>query len=564
MKKLSRARGQRIHAWMRAGALAVAVSACAVARVEGQTETDTFANNSPAAVYQDSYSSSCDEKNGTSLAMDSPDPGRCFDQPATNGKCASIGGEGSTFAGQTGNVCHYCQEAASLPGNEIVVPNESGGAATAAYQQGYVCSANPGDGCYLTCYGTKKFTPPAGTTQKSGTGGGSSQNTEGGPPPIKNANSRSPLVGHLIFDYSDACHPAGVEQYNVCDYPNLPRPKGCVCPTKPAPAVKPTTNTPAAAPLQAASDFSDKLRADAEKMLQAAGRISKAMTDSMDVTKHNNVGINVALTSMLGALGKTISFTAQQYQLAAAAKVTASAAEQSAVLEIAGEAAAESGTLASEAEQLASEAGQAGAAPGGGPTGTGGGSPPVNSPMGAGGGINLPGDLPYMDDMLYLGKAAITSQGDLPICGVLSCLNIAQLLGKNVPSLRMLSTGLTSTGMNPAQMVAALQRVGISAQITAGSTQAAARTALLNLVNQGKPLIAGVYIEGAEATTQAAAQAAATGAKFEPDLHAVVIEGMQMQGKQAGFLIYDPAGWYYWQPVTTFFKYFTGVVVHPV
>lgn len=244
MNERSREAGKRICVWLQAGALVLALAAIAASGIgawaQGQTQAvaqssgqsvDEFANNSsPATVYQDAYSSNCDEKNGTSLAMDSPDPARCFDRPAANGQCSSIGGEDSTFAGQTGNLCHYCQGTGPLPGNEIVVPNESGGAATAAYQQGYVCSANPGDNCYLTCYGTKKFTPPAGTTLKAGTG------EEGGPPPIKNANARSPLVGHLIMDVPDACHPAGVEQYNVCDYPNLPRPAGCTCPGK-APAV---------------------------------------------------------------------------------------------------------------------------------------------------------------------------------------------------------------------------------------------------------------------------------------------------------------------------------------
>jgi hypothetical protein len=45
-------------------------------------------------------------------------------------------------------------------------------------------------------------------------------------------------------------------------------------------------------------------------------------------------------------------------------------------------------------------------------------------------------------------------------------------------------------------------------------------------------------------------------------LHAVVIEAAQTINKVPGFKIYDPGGLYYWQPVTTFFKYATGVVVH--
>jgi hypothetical protein len=548
MTKSSRVSGAKICVWFQAGALAaagLAVVASGAVGARAQTTapaTDTFANNSsPAAVYQDEYSSSCDEKNGASLAMDSPDPARCFDLPAaTNGKCTSIGGEGSTLAGQTGNICHYCQGTGPLPGNEIVVPNESGGAATAAYQQGYVCSANPGDSCYLTCYGTKKFTPPTGTTLKAGTPG------EGGPPPIKNANARSPLVGHLIFDVPDACHPAGVEQYNVCDYPNLPRPPGCTCSSaaQPAkPAAQPT-KPQAAPPLQAASDFSDKLAADAETVLQNAGRISKAMTDAMDVTKHNNVGINVMWMSSLGALGKTMSLVAQQYKALAAASNAVAAAEQTPILEIAGEAAAESGTLASEAEQAAAQAAKAGSAS----TGTAVGAP-AGTPMGTLGG-GMVGLLPYQEGMTYLGKSFIQTVGDLPYCGVLSCARLGQLLQANAPLAKAFeAVQVGAEGSTPAQMAAGLEKMGIDAQIATGTTAAAT---MAKLLGQGKPLIAGVEIFGPGGTP----------AVGTSGLHAVVIEGAETIGNVPGFKIYDPAGWYYWQPVTTFFKYFSGVIVH--
>jgi len=321
----------------------------------------------------------------------------------------------------------------------------------------------------------------------------------------------------------------------------LPRPAGCTCSTaqtaqKPPRAVPPSTNAPAAAPLQAASDFSDQMRAAAETMLQNAGRISKAMTDSMNPATHNNVGINVMLMSSLGALGKTMSFVAEQYQAIAAAKVAASAAEQAAILEIAGESAAESGTLASEAEQAVAQAAKAGSASAGTPMGTLGG--------------NMVGLLPYQEGMVYLGKTVIQTTGDLPYCGVLSCARLGQLLKANASLTKAFeAVQVGAEGSTPQQMAAGLQQMGIDAQIATGTTAGAT---MAKLLGQGKPLIAGVEIFGPGGTPVVGTSG----------LHAVVIEGAETIGKVDGFRIYDPAGWYYWQPVTTFFKYFSGVIVH--
>ena len=506
-------------------------------------------------VYQDAASNACDSKGGFSLNVGGFSPAFCKaetmettgtgTETTTATKCFPEGGGDTFLVGQKGNTCYYCQSIPSSPYlnlNWIVVPMDAG---LSAYKQGFACAVAESDSCYMTCDGSGPFNPPAGVTLM--------------PPANFGGTGQTQKLKGFVTNTPDPCYPAGPKNYYVCDYPNLARPAGCECSTvptaqKPQPAVKPTTNTPAAPALQAASDFSDQMRAAAETMLQNAGRISKAMTDSMDVRTHNNVGINVMLMANLGALGKEIGFVAQQYQAIAAAKVAASAAEQGAILQIASESAAQSGALASEAEQIAGEAGTA--TTGAAPTGVA----PTSAPMGMG--TNLLGDLPYMEGMQYLGPSAIASQGDLPICSVLSCLKLAQLLGKNVPSLRMLSTGTTLEGLNPVQMVAALQRVGINAQATSAATQQAAQTALSNLVNQGQPLIAGIYIEGVEAVAKATAAAAAAGGKYEPALHSVVIEGVRVQGKTTGFLIYDPAGWYYLQEASMFFKYYSGVIVH--
>jgi hypothetical protein len=525
------------------GALALALASASGARAQEQPSsggaTDT---NAISQVFEDSSSEACDAKNGSSPNVDGYDPAFCMKQTTTTGKCAPIGGADTTLAGQAGNTCYYCQQNVFPASYTVFVVAMD--AASAAYKQGFTCSAVLSDAaCYLACYGTGKFAPPAGTSSKGGgTSTGSGTEPTSGPPPIKNENQRSPLVGHLIYDAPDACHPAGVEQYNVCDYPNLPRPAGCTCSTnaKPQPAVKPSTNTPAAAPLQAASDFSDQMRAAAETMMQNAGRISKAMTDSMNPATHNNVGINVMLMSSLGALGKTMSFVAEQYQAIAAAKVAASAAEQAAILEIAGESAADSGTLASEAEQAAAQAAKTGSASAGAPVGTA---------MGTLGG-NMVGLLPYQEGMVYLGKTVIQTTGDLPYCGVLSCARLGQLLKANASLTKAFeSVQVGAQGSTPQQMVAGLQQMGINAQIATGP---AAGATMAKLLGQGQPLIAGVEIFGPGGTPLVGTSG----------LHAVVIEAAETLGGVQGFRIYDPAGWYYWQPIETFFKYSSGVIVH--
>lgn len=205
---------------------------------------DVFASNggdsgSSTPVYQDSYSSKCEQT--SHLVTGGYNPAYCFQLTLTGNsgsKCPAIGGEDSTLAGQSGNTCYYCQDAGQLmeqavPGGHwIVVPSDSGGAAYAAYQQGYECSANPADNCYLSCFGKDSFKPPSGTTLMAGTGtGGTPQPSgSGNQPPIK-------LQGY-VSTAPDPCFPAGPKNYNVCDYPNLTRPPGCTCSQTPAP--KPT------------------------------------------------------------------------------------------------------------------------------------------------------------------------------------------------------------------------------------------------------------------------------------------------------------------------------------
>ncbi len=547
--------GTRICVWLRAGVMALAAAAIATSGVGARAQSQQPYPNPPGGaapsapasappsapsvpsvngVYQDAASNACDSKGGFSLNVGGFSPAFCkAETMETTGtdskapsKCFPIGGGDTFLVGQKGNTCYYCQSIPSSPYlnlNWIVVPMDAG---QAAYKQGFACAMAESDSCYMTCDGSGPFDPPAGVTLM--------------PPVNFGGTGQTQKLKGFVSTTPDACYPAGPKNYNACDYPNLPRPAGCTCPGKPAPAVKPTTKTPAAAPLQAASDFSDQMRAAAETMLQNAGRISKVMTDSMDARTHNNVGINVMLMSSLGALGKTMTFVAEQYQAIAAAKVVASATEQGAILEIAGESAAESGALASEAEQAAAQAAKAGSASPGSPAGT---------PMGTLSG-NMVGLLPYQEGMVYLGKTFIQTTGDLPYCGVLSCARLGQLLKANASLTKAFeSVQVGAEGTTPQQMVAGLQQMGINAQIATGT---AAGAMMAKLLGQGKPLIAGVEIFGPGGTP----------AVGTSGLHAVVVEGAETIGGVQGFKIYDPAGWYYWQPIETFFKYSSGVIVH--
>lgn len=556
MNERSRVTGTRICVWLRAGVLALAGAAVAASSVGARAQSQLPYPNPPGGappsapasappnappassvngVYQDAASSACDSKGGFSLNVGGFSPALCKAETmettgtgtgsSTTNKCFPEGGVDTFLVGQQGNTCYYCLPV-NFPANlnVIVVPMDAG---QSAYKQGFTCAVAESDGCYMTCDGYGPFNPPAGVTLA--------------PPVNFGGTGQTQKLKLYVTNTPDPCYPAGPKNYNACDYPNLARPAGCVCSTTPAPAKASMTLTPTQNLTPSEADFNNRLLADAQTLLQNAGRISKAMTDAMNPATHNNVGINVALMSAFGALGKTMALVAQQYKLAAAANAAATAAEQAAALEIAGEAAAESATLASEAEQVAGEAAQAGAAPAGGPVGTPGGAP-VNAPMGTAGGTAGAG---YMEDALLTAKATLPPQGVLPICGVLSCARLAEILQVNAPWLKAFgAVDSGPMGSTPAQMIAGLQKMGITAQL--GSGTSSAMTNMMNQVRAGTPVIAGVYLWGSKT----------------PLLHAVVVEGIEEQAGVMGLKIYDPQGWFYWQPIKTFEKFFTEVFVH--
>ncbi|HVN94401.1 MAG TPA: hypothetical protein VMT38_11925 [Terracidiphilus sp.] len=303
-----------------------------------------------------------------------------------------------------------------------------------------------------------------------------------------------------------------------------------------APGSGPSNSAPgggALPALQAASDFSDKLRADAETILQSAGRISKAMTDAMDVTKHNNVGVGVGFGSAFGAVARMMGVVAQQYRTLAAAG--GAVAQESQVLQIAADAASESGSMANQAEQLESRLG----------------STAGTSEVSTSGLPNFMEDAVFESDL-----PALPAQSELPTCAVLSCARLSQMLGRNTQLMEILEKikpkivletapdGETyaSGGLTPQETAAALKNIDITAEVDEGLKS------MVDTVTAGKPVIAPVYT---------------TGATNGP-VHAVVIEGIETRADVQGLRIYDPMGFVFWQPVSTFAKYFTNTFIKPI
>lgn len=538
--------GRKIARMLCAGPMigGLALSVFTTWNVRAQAQQSTTPTLKAGITYEDQSSQTCEEQNQNN-PYTGMDPLTCYGVMAPQDSRGECSLSGMQVWKHTGETCYYCSPITSPP-NTIIVPMDQVGTAD---NQGFRCGMDQADACMAICSGGDTYTPPQGTIVKGGGPGlpPTPPPPQGGPPPNYAPHPGPPEPSQLPPG-GTPCEPFGPGGYNYCANPAGTQPAGCVCSQKPQPAVKPTTPGAANPTLQAVSDFSDKLRADAETILQGAGRISKAMTDAMDATKHNNVGISVAGGAYFGAAGKLMGAVAQEYNTLAAAKAIA-AAQQTPILQIADEAAAESGSLAGQAEQSVAQAGKTppvstptGTPPAGGPVGTPGGSPTGGLPMGSGTPAPNTGGTNYQTGMVLKGVAGAPGQGELPICGVLTCARVAEILGKNVPTLRMLSTGVGEKGLNVPQMVAALKRIGIAAQGGTGATKQAVFTNMMNAVRAGKPVIAGINMTG----------------ENNGPLHAVVVEGLETVNDVPGVNIYDPAGWYYWQPIKALQTYFTG------
>jgi len=310
-----------------------------------------------------------------------------------------------------------------------------------------------------------------------------------------------------------------------------------------------------AEPLQQASQFTYQMRLAAERMLQAAGQISKAMTDAMDVTKHNDVGIGVALSGYIGALGylgEGIGLAANGYQKAAIA--VQAAEEQQALRTLAGVAETEAQIAAEEASQLARN------------VTTEVGKPPVMGSPEATPSSALPDSEKFLNDVQIFQEASanVVPQGNLPTCGPLACQRLANLVGKNISVFQALNemrfplssqvvtrtnaagkvvAELKVTGGRTAQQLAdGLNAMGVPADVGAGLAN------MMNEVRAGNPVIAGIKTSTAPGAP----------------LHAVVVEAAETRAGVPGLSIYDPAGFAYWKPLSSFERFFDGTFVRPL
>ncbi len=276
-------------------------------------------------------------------------------------------------------------------------------------------------------------------------------------------------------------------------------------------------------------DMANQFLLDAQTLLQNAGRISKSMTDAMDVTKHNNVGISVALMSAFGAIGKGIGLAAQQYKALA---VAGAVAQDAPLLQMGGAAATESGVMANEVSQLESQIASSGAA-------------------------GMAQDIPaFMEDAVIESTPNLPPQGALPTCTVLACARLSQLLGRNTqlmevfekikPNIRLETspTGevYAAGGLTPSAVASALDKIGIKAQVEKGME------AMMDTVRAGNPVIGNVFTAGPGSGSA----------------HALVVEGIETRGTVEGLQIYDPMGFNFWQPASTFEKHFTGLFIKPL
>jgi hypothetical protein len=487
-----------------------------------QTPPDVFASGGEP-VYTDEFSSSC-EKSNANNPYAGMDPLKCYGvmAPADSaGKC-SLGG--MQVLKQEGSTCYYCQPI-NPPTQGFIIPFDD---LATADNQGFLCGVNQADPqCSAICTGTGTFKPPPGTTLQGQTP--SEGTASGGKPPLQGYVSNTP----------DACMPFGPTGYNFCNNPpGTKLPAGCVCPQ--LQPDQPQTACSATEP-----SFTDYLLSDAQTELQNAGKISKAMTDAMDVTKHNDVGVKVAVSSaatvacgvLFSAAANYVSTAAQQFKTLATAKCIATT-EQNAFEQIAGNAATDSTTAANEATQSASELQTAGGAA-----------------------TNVPG---YLEDATILSSTPLSQTPYLPSCGAVACVRLAQLIKSNASIFRLLqnlkpnlvvkvteetTNGVTkgvvttSGGLTSTQLAQGLNASGISAQVGTGMTN------MMNAVRGGKPVIALVYPQ------------VCTGAPA----HFVVVKEVLNSGTGAAAVqVYDPMGFVYSQPAATFQRYFAGAYVSPL
>jgi hypothetical protein len=443
--------------------------------------------------YSDQSSQSCEQQNqGNPYAGMNPFACKGVSAPTDSRGGCSLGGW--QVIKKEGNTCYYCSPVTVPQGVQgIIVPMDQ---ISQAGNQGWSCGVNQADACTAVCFGNSGSSynpsaPPPGRV----TSGGPPTNPSGPPPGYASGPPGPGANGS--WPGATACAPYGPGGYDYCQNPQGTRlPAGCTC----------NYGTPTRQPTLPAYGTS-QLLADSQSLLQAAGRISKSMTDAMDVTKHNNVGINVAVQSTFGAVGKMMGLVSSTYRTLAT--TGAAAAQDAGALQVAATAVNESNEFANEAAAAANAAGKIGSV-----------ADPTFKASG------------YLTDAVYKGTALAQAPGSA--CGVYSCYRLTQILKTGTTANQLFSTLYNDTaGLTVVELQAGLKQLGVNAQV---------RSTFANLiadVKAGKPVIAAVNTTGIEGAT----------------LHGVVVESAQVRGATTYLTIYDPAGWTYEQPAASFTRY---------
>ena len=444
---------------------------------------------------------------------------------------------------KVGNTCYYCAPI-NPPIQGFVLPLDK---VASAESQGWRCGANQADLCTAVCYGGRTYSPPPGVTP---TGGGPGLPPTPTPKPPQGGPRRgyAPRPGPPpVAGAANPCLPFGPGGYDYCaNASGIRRPAGCVCNGYTACDARTPNDMPPSPPSDSA--FAKQLLDDAQTILRNAGKISKEMTDAMDVTKHNNVGVNVAVGAYFGAAGKLLRVVAQQYKALAAAANAVAAAEKTPILKIADEATSQSTTLAGQAEEAAAQIAKTG---GGGPGSlTGGTAAGKSHRLTCKRRSELPGRncATKKRTLSYL-----LGQGKLPVCAVLSCARISRLLGADADAMRVISSirativrdasgEVVGGGMRWPEIQAGLDQFNIKAPLGHGLE------AMLNETRDGNPVIVSLF---------------STGKSGPGPLHAIVVEGIEERADIVGLKIYDPMGQMGWWPVRAFKDFFTDDFIVP-
>ncbi len=362
------------HASRRASLLALLVVCASTAMARGQGAQETPASGRQSLT--DQYSDACTKNEQPNFWKQlGVDPLTCHPESAPQDSSKQCSLSGMKLVAHISETCYYC--AANNPPVVLRVPMDQ---VELASRQNFSCGEDPTDNCFALCSseGAVGLYIPPSSQPSGGNQSSQSQPAPSGTPCEPNYDMSTP-AGRAAAQANAAQTMAACNAYRCQHNPEL-----AVCSTLTLKGSVQATNVIPSPPQgssktpPANDPFANQMLADAQSILLSAGKISKEMTDSMDVTKHNNVGIGVIVGSYFGAAGKMMGVVANSYKLLAAASSTVAAAQKAPLLQIAKVAATESETLAGQAATTASKLEQTGEAAGA----TGGAS--MGAPWGSG------------------------------------------------------------------------------------------------------------------------------------------------------------------------------------